>query len=90
MNLGKRKADVVYGTVRYILKDDTTALPGLSRIMPASCSTHVDHDRAILAKAEQDFRLLIDLALERDGSYFPTYHRWADPEAGGCRTPRLS
>ena len=79
--LRKRKADVVYGTVRYILKDDTTALPWAKQDYACIVfNLHVDHDRAGLAKAEQDFRLLIDLALERDGSYFPTYHRWATPK----------
>ena len=76
--LRERQADVVYGTVRYILKDDLTALPWARQDYACIVfNLHVDHDRAGLAKAEQDFRLLIDLALQRGGSYFPTYHRWA-------------
>jgi len=30
-----------------------------------------------LEKSRSDFQLLIDLALNYDGSYFLTYHRWA-------------
>jgi FAD/FMN-containing dehydrogenase len=38
---------------------------------------HVDHDTAGLSKAADHFRRLIDRAIEFDGSYFLTYHRWA-------------
>jgi hypothetical protein len=38
---------------------------------------HVDHDRSGLERAGEDFRRLIDRAIEQDGSYFLTYHRHA-------------
>ena len=38
---------------------------------------HVDHSEPGIAKASDDFRRLIDRAIEYGGSYFPTYHRWA-------------
>ena len=37
----------------------------------------VSHSDRGLKKAQTEFRRLIDRALERDGSYFLTYHRWA-------------
>ena len=74
----KRDADVIYGTVRFIHKDETTALPWAKQDYACIVlNLHVDHDPAGLAKAERDFRKLIDLALERNGSFFLTYHRWA-------------
>jgi FAD/FMN-containing dehydrogenase len=74
----KRHTDVIYGTVRFIHKDETTALPWAKQDYACIVlNLHVDHDPAGLAKAENDFRKLIDLALERDGSFFLTYHRWA-------------
>jgi len=74
----KRDADVIYGTVRFIHQDRTTALPWAKQDYACIVlNLHVNHDPTGLAKAERDFRKLIDLALERDGSFFLTYHRWA-------------
>jgi FAD/FMN-containing dehydrogenase len=39
---------------------------------------HVPHRPAHLRKAAADFRRLIDRGLERGGSFFLTYHRWAE------------
>ena len=39
---------------------------------------HVDHTDDGIAKAAADFRRLIDRAVALGGSYFLTYHRWAD------------
>jgi hypothetical protein len=39
---------------------------------------HVDHDEAGLEKARADFRRLIDRAIAFGGSFFLTYHRWAE------------
>jgi hypothetical protein len=33
-----------------------------------------------VARSAQTFRCLIDLAIERGGSYYLTYHRWAGVE----------
>lgn len=38
---------------------------------------HVDHSAEGIAKAKEEFRRLIDRAIEHGGSYFLTYHRWA-------------
>ena len=42
-----------------------------------------------IARAQRTFRALIDLALERDGSFFLTYHRWATPEQVRHAYPRF-
>jgi hypothetical protein len=71
-------ADVVYGTVRLIERDDETFLAWARE--PWACvifNLHVDHSRGGVARAAHAFRLLIDLAIARRGSYYLTYHRWA-------------
>jgi len=37
----------------------------------------VEHHEEGIRKAEEDFQQIIDRALEFNGSYFLTYHRWA-------------
>jgi FAD/FMN-containing dehydrogenase len=71
-------AQVIYGTIRLIEKDDESFLawarePWVCTVM----NLHVDHDAAGLSKAADHFRRLIDRAIELGGSYFLTYHRWA-------------
>jgi FAD/FMN-containing dehydrogenase len=71
-------AQLIYGTIRLIEKDDESVLAWARE--PWACTVmnlHVDHDTAGLSKAADHFRRLIDRAIEFDGSYFLTYHRWA-------------
>jgi FAD/FMN-containing dehydrogenase len=42
-----------------------------------------------MEKARRDFRRLIDRALELDGSFFPTYHRWPTQEQWLKAFPQL-
>lgn len=72
-------AQLVYGTIRLIEKDDESVLawarePWVCTVM----NLHVDHDAAGLSKAVDHFRRLIDRAIDFGGSYFLTYHRWAN------------
>lgn len=72
------EVDFIYGTLRLIERDDETFLAWARE--PFACvifNLHVTHDTAGLAKAEADFRRLIDRAVALGGSYFLTYHRWA-------------
>ncbi|HEU5206606.1 MAG TPA: FAD-binding oxidoreductase [Gaiellaceae bacterium] len=72
------EADVVYGTVRLIEPDDESLLAWARE--PWACvvmNLHVEHTVAGVADAATAFRRLIDLALERGGSFYLTYHRWA-------------
>jgi hypothetical protein len=76
--LRRREANVIYGTVRLIERDDESMLAWAKQ--PYACvifNLHVEHSDAGRAKAADAFRALIDLAIARDGSYYLTYHRWA-------------
>lgn len=75
-----RKHDVrlIYGTIRLIAKDEESFLawarePWVCIVM----NLHIDHTKERIAKAADDFRRLIDRAIEHGGSYYLTYHRWA-------------
>ncbi len=74
----KNNVDVVYGTVRLIEKDTESFLAWAKQSYAATVfNFHVDHSPEGIEKAKNDFRLIIDRALEFGGSYFLTYHRWA-------------
>lgn len=79
--LRRLEADVVYGTVRLIERDDESFLAwARDRFACVVLNLHVDHDANGIAKAAGAFRALIDLALARGGSFYLTYHRWATRE----------
>lgn len=74
-------AALIYGTIRLIEKDDESFLAWARR--PYACvvfNLHVAHTRAGIEKAQDDFRRLIDRAIQFGGSYYLTYHRWATRE----------
>ncbi len=77
-DLRQHKAQLIYGTIRLIEKDDESFLAWARE--PCACTVmnlHVDHEAGGLRKAQEDFRRLIDRAIEFGGSYYLTYHRWA-------------
>jgi FAD/FMN-containing dehydrogenase len=79
--LAGRGADVIYGTIRLIRKDTDTFLPWARHDQACVIfNLHVRHTAEGIAHAADSFRALIDLALERSGSFFLTYHRWATRE----------
>ena len=83
-------AEVVYGTVRFIERDDETFLPwAKERYACTVMNLHVDHTPAGVERAQRQFRGLIDLARARGGSFFLTYHRWATREQLDDCYPRL-
>jgi hypothetical protein len=70
--------DVIYGTIRLIERDDDSVLAWARE--PWACvifNLHTVHTPEGIEHAVAAFRRLIDLAADRDGSYFLTYHRWA-------------
>jgi FAD/FMN-containing dehydrogenase len=76
--LRARRADLIYGTVRLIEEDVETALPwARGRWACVIFNLHTEHTPAALEATAEAFRALIDLARERGGSYYLTYHRWA-------------
>ena len=79
--LKRREANVIYGTIRLIERDDETMLNWARQ--PYACivvNLHVDHDPVGIQRVAQALRALIDLAIERDGSYFLTYNKFATAE----------
>jgi len=76
--LRDRKANVIYGTVRMIERDDETFLAwAKQRYACVIFNLHVQHTEAALEHAAETFRLLIDAGIAHNGSYYLTYHRWA-------------
>jgi FAD/FMN-containing dehydrogenase len=82
--------DVIYGTVRLIEEDTESFLPWAQG--ERACvifNLHVRHDQAGLAAARDDFRRIIDRALQRGGSFYLTYHRWATKEQVAAGHPGI-
>ena len=76
--LRAHQANVIYGTVRLIEKDDETFLAwARDRYACIIFNLHVDHTPAAIERAAEAFRALIDLGIAHGGSYYLTYHRWA-------------
>jgi FAD/FMN-containing dehydrogenase len=74
----KHKVDMTYGTIRFIEQDNESFLnwarqPSVCII----CNLHVKHTDEGRRKAAEDFRRIIDRAIEFGGRYYLTYHRWA-------------
>lgn len=79
--LRERDANVIYGTVRLIERDDETFLAWAKE--PFACvifNLHVGHTADAIARAADAFRALIDVVIPYGGSYYLTYHRWARKE----------
>lgn len=73
--------DVVYGTIRLIRRDEETFLPWATDDYACVIfNLHTVHTQEGIAHSMAAFRRLIDLAIERNGGYFLTYHRWATRE----------
>lgn len=76
--LRKHKANLVYGTVRLIEKDEESFLKWARQNYACIIfNLHVTHDTAGLQSAVRAFRELIDLGIRYNGSFYLTYHRWA-------------
>lgn len=76
-----QRADVIYGTIRLIECDDVTFLPwARERWACVIFNLHTVHTPVGLRRAAAAFRRVIDRAIERGGSYYLTYHRWARPD----------
>ena len=71
-------ANVVYGTVRLIESDDETFLRWAREDYACVIfNLLVEHSTEGIERAKRQFRALIDCALDQDGCYYLTYHRWA-------------
>lgn len=73
------RAELIYGTIRLIERDTETMLAWAKQ--PYACvifNLHVHPTPEGMEKAKRDFRKLIDRGLEHGGSFYLTYHRWAE------------
>ena len=72
------EVNFIYGTIRLIQRDRDALLKWAKEDYACVIfNLHVDHDPVNLARSGEDFRRLIDRAIEQGGSYFLTYHRHA-------------
>lgn len=89
--LRQRNAEVVYGTVRLIEEDTESFLPWARQDYACIVlNLHVNHSESGIQKAKTTFRGLIDRALDYDGNFFLTYHRWATDEQIRTGYPEMS
>lgn len=83
--------DVVYGTIRLIRRDEDTFLRWAKDDFACVIfNLHTVHTEAGIEGSAAAFRRLIDLAIEREGNYFLTYHRWATREQVGRCYPEFA
>jgi FAD/FMN-containing dehydrogenase len=76
--LRRRRANVIYGTVRLIERDDESFLAwARDRFACVIFNLHLEHTPRGLDEAADAFRALIDLGIAHGGGYYLTYHRWA-------------
>lgn len=74
----QHNVDLIYGTVRFIRQDTESALAWARQDYACVIfNLHIDHQSAAIARAASHFRLLIDIAIDFQGSYFLTYHPFA-------------
>jgi len=79
--LREQNANMIYGTVRLIEKDQESFLSWARESFACVIfNLHVTHDAAGLENAAAAFRSLIDLGIKHRGSYYLTYHRFATKE----------
>jgi len=89
-DLRANEVDVIYGTIRLIERDDETLLPwARDRYACVVLNVHTQHTGDGIARTADAFRRLTDLAIERGGSYYLTYHRWARRDQLLACYPRL-
>lgn len=88
--LRRRHANLVYGTVRLIERDDETVLAwARDRYACIIFNLHVEHTAGGIAAAADTFRDLIDAGISHGGSYYLTYHRWARQDQVEACHPRM-
>lgn len=88
--LRERRADLIYGTVRLIDRDEETALPWARH--PWACvifNLHTALDAESIEANAATFRALLDAAISFGGSYYLTYHRAASPDQTLLCYPRF-
>lgn len=76
--LREEQAEIVYGTVRLIKKDEESFLPWAKNDFACTIfNIHTVHDDEGLERTQNAFRRLIQLSSSLGGSFYLTYHRFA-------------
>ncbi|MBI4747687.1 MAG: FAD-binding oxidoreductase [Acidobacteria bacterium] len=84
------KANVIYGTVRLIEKDEESFLAWAKENYACIIfNLHISHTPEKIEGAATVFKRLIDLALPYGGSYYLTYHRFATKEQVAACYPQF-
>ncbi len=82
--------EVIYGTIRAILRDSVSFLPWASDDFACIIfNLRTPHTAAGLANTADTFRSLIDASNRLGGSFFLTYHRYASASQVECCYPRF-
>lgn len=82
--------EVIYGTIRSILRDETAVLPWAREDYACVIfNLRTPHDEAGRRHTEATFRALTDASIALGGSFFLTYHRAATPEQVLAAYPRF-
>lgn len=77
-DLREARANPIYGTIRFIEKDDESFLAwAKDRYACIIFNLHTAHTPEALEKTAGDFRQLINRGIQYGGNYYLTYHRWA-------------
>jgi FAD/FMN-containing dehydrogenase len=87
----RHRVELIYGTIRLIERDDESFLAWARE--PWACiifNLHVVHTETGVSKASADFCRLIDRAIEFGGSYYLTYHRYAERHQVEACHPRFA
>lgn len=88
--LRSHRLPLIYGTMRLIRKDEQSFLPWAKGDFACIIlNLHTEHTATGIATAKAAFRALIRLALLHAGSYFLTYHRWAEKDQVEGAYPRF-
>lgn len=75
----KNKVDLIYGTVRIIERDEESFMPWAKQSYACTIfNLHTVHSPEGLQRSAETFRRLIDMAVRRGGTYYLTYHRYAN------------
>src|ERR1700730_5788403 len=72
------RVNLIYGTVRIIERDDESFLPWAKQSYACTIfNLHTVHTPEGLKHSASAFQRLIDMAIQRGGTYYLTYHRFA-------------
>ncbi|MCI0691487.1 FAD-binding oxidoreductase [candidate division KSB1 bacterium] len=87
----KNEVQVIYGTIRLIERDSESFLAWAKEAYACIVmNLHIVHTGQGIDKSAEDFRRLIDRAIQFGGSYFLTYHRWASREQVQTCYPQMA